>query len=53
MDGWDRVDQLIRERKTILAIKEIRVLTGCGLRDAVDRFEQRCAELRETDPPRR
>lgn len=53
MDGWDRVDELIRERKTILAIKQIRMITGCGLSDAVDRYEQRCAELRESEPPLR
>lgn len=53
MDGWDRVDELIRQRKTILAIKQIREITGCTLSAAVDHYEKRCSELREADPPRR
>jgi hypothetical protein len=47
---WDRIDDLILSGVTILAIKEIRVQTGCGLREAIETYHRRAALLHETRP---
>lgn len=55
VNRWDRVDELIRDGLTILAIRQIRTETGCSLQAAVDLFHVREKQLdansREGGPP--
>jgi hypothetical protein len=50
MSEWDRIDDLILNDVTILAIWEIRVQCGCGLREAIEAYHRRVALLHETRP---
>ncbi|KOX00732.1 hypothetical protein ADK65_13985 [Streptomyces sp. NRRL B-1140] len=50
----ESVDRDILEGRTILAVKTIREVRGCSLREAVDLYHQRYGELHaEPDPAER
>lgn len=49
---WDRVDELIRDGLTILAVRQIRTETGCDLQTAVDLFHAREKQLGAGSPDR-
>ncbi|MBM7494351.1 hypothetical protein JOD64_005573 [Micromonospora luteifusca] len=50
MDAWQSIDDLIVQRRIILAMQAIRQAEGCSLQRAIDVFAERYELLRRTRP---
>ncbi|MEV1156561.1 hypothetical protein AB0J27_14310 [Micromonospora chokoriensis] len=50
MDAWQSVDDLIVQRRNIVATKAIREIESCSLQRAIDLFAERAELLRQTRP---
>jgi len=50
VESWDEIDDLIVQRKIILALEAIRNIQACAFRPAIDEFAQRLDLLWETRP---
>lgn len=49
-EEFDRLDDLILNRRVISAMRLIMELSECSLREAIEFFDARYRELRETRP---
>jgi hypothetical protein len=50
VDAWQPIDELIMQRRNIVAIKAIRETDACSLQQAIDLFAERAEFLRRTRP---
>ncbi|WBB69087.1 hypothetical protein [Micromonospora sp. WMMD812] len=50
MDAWQTIDDLIVQRRIIVAMQAIREAEGCGLQRAIDLFAERLEFLKRTRP---
>ncbi|WFE98722.1 hypothetical protein [Micromonospora sp. WMMD964] len=50
VDAWQSVDDLVVQRRNIMAIKAIREIESCSLQRAIDLFAERAEFLRQTRP---
>jgi hypothetical protein len=49
-DQWTRVDDCIVNAQYLPALVEIRAAFACGLREALEIFEERCSRLQHERP---
>ena len=48
-EKWETIDELIFNRSVLLALKQIRIIFDCGLREAIDIVYERYDKLRRSE----